>query len=217
MNVENVRRARDGKVVLSCRTPEALNTVKEKLKSAANLEVTDVRSKQPLVVLKNVWEGSTDDEIQKALRTQNPNIFSGLNEQDSTIKTIFRKKTRNPTVNHIVARVEPLLWQRMTGHGHLYLGMQRIQVADHSPLIQCSMCLGYGHSKRLCKEELPRCSHCGGDHVRAECEKWLAGTVPSCCNCSRARLEDRRHNAFNDKCPIRQRWDALARSTTEYG
>ncbi|GBP83806.1 hypothetical protein EVAR_56989_1 [Eumeta japonica] len=42
------------------------------------------------------------------------------------------------------------------------MGLQRRPVWDQSPLAQCSHCLGYGHSRRFCKEASEKCAHCVG-------------------------------------------------------
>lgn len=68
---------------------------------------------------------------------------------------------------HIVTKVSPRFWGRMTEASAAYIDMQRVRVEDQSSLVQCSGCLGYGHSKRLCeeKEKGKMCGHCGGTHA----------------------------------------------------
>lgn len=182
--------------------------------------MVDAVNKKPLVVFKYVSASITDEDIKSALRNQNRRVFENMSEQDrnldSNLEIIFRKKTKNPAIKHIVARVIPSLWRKLVDSGYVHIDMQRVRVDDHSPLIQCSMCLGYGHSRKLCKETVPKCSHCGGDHIKAKCGEWLISAPPSCCNCSQAKIENKAHNAFSDTCPIRQKWDQLARATTEY-
>lgn len=215
--VENVRKAKDRKIIIGCRTEEGRNIIKEKLKSASDrLRVEEIANKRPLVVFRNVLNENTDDDICIALQTQNQRILDDLNEKDKEIKILFRKRTRNPQVGHVVARVAPLLWKKLTEVGQVHIDLQTVKVEDHSPLIQCSMCLGYGHSRGRCTQDKPKCSHCGGSHVRAKCGEWLAGTAPKCCNCSHAKLESKEHSAFSNECPIRRKWDQMARATIEY-
>ncbi|KAL4707899.1 hypothetical protein ACJJTC_013690 [Scirpophaga incertulas] len=42
------------------------------------------------------------------------------------------------------------------------------------------------------------------------------GALPECRNCAKAGLEGTNHNAFSRECPVRARWDAIARSTVAY-
>lgn len=216
IKIENIRKAKNSKIIIGCRTEEGRNAVKDRLRKTEKLNVEDAVNKKPLVVLKNVLEDNSDEDIRTALRTQNEHIFEGLNEEQKVCEILFRKKTRNPQVSHVVMRVTPLLWRRLTEHGHAHIDLQKVRVEDQSPVIQCSMCLGYGHSKRLCTEKQLRCSHCGGPHVKAKCEAWLSNAAPKCCNCTHAKLEETQHNAFSDECPIRRKWDTLVRATIAY-
>ncbi|GBP72796.1 hypothetical protein EVAR_40297_1 [Eumeta japonica] len=53
--------------------------------------------------------------------------------------------------------------------GYVYVGLQRRPVWDQSPLVQCSRCLGFGHSKKWCREQNDKCAHCGNDHTGPTC------------------------------------------------
>ncbi|KAL4702166.1 hypothetical protein ACJJTC_011506 [Scirpophaga incertulas] len=62
-------------------------------------------------------------------------------------------------------------------------------------------------------------SHCGGPHLRRECEDWMAGMAPRCCNCASAKKTqagEGEHNAFSSDCPIRRRWEMAARAKIAY-
>lgn len=215
--VECVRKAKDQKVIIGCKTEKDREKIKTKLKKAQDrITVEDAINKKPLIVLKHVINQNTDDDIKIAIKTQNRHIFEGLSEQESSTEILFRKKTKNHQVSHVVARVASVLWKRMTEQGYMYIDLQKVKVEDHSPLIQCTMCLGYGHSRKLCSEKVPKCCHCGGSHVKNKCGEWLANTTPSCSNCSHAKLDDKAHNAFSNVCPIRKKWDSLARATIAY-
>ncbi|CAH2086403.1 unnamed protein product [Euphydryas editha] len=123
---------------------------------------------------------------------------------------------RNPHTVHVVIGTSPTLWSRITGMGSVHVDLQRVRAEDQSPLVQCTRCLGYGHSKKFCKEPADGCSHCGGLHHKAECAEWVAGVPPTCRNCKKAKLESFEHNAFSSSCPVRKRWDELARSAVSY-
>ncbi|KAL4704435.1 hypothetical protein ACJJTC_014367 [Scirpophaga incertulas] len=101
----------------------------------------------------------------------------------------------------------------------VHIDMKRSRVEDQSPLIQCSTCLGYGHGRKYCKEITPKCSHCGGSHLRKECEEYVARVTPRCCDCAAAKhtqADDTEHNAFSSDCPIRRRWEMAARARVAY-
>ncbi|KAL4718899.1 hypothetical protein ACJJTC_018008, partial [Scirpophaga incertulas] len=61
-----------------------------------------------------------------------------------------------------------------------------------------------------------KCGHCGGPHRQGECEQKQAGTTPKCVNCEAAKTGDNAHNAFSTCCPIRRKWDSIARARVAY-
>lgn len=217
LRIENVRKAKDGKVILGCRTREELGKVKDRLRTSGEvLQVEDIKNKDPLVILRDVLQYHSDGEILDALRAQNKHLFRGLSEEEDRMLVKFRRKTRNVLMNHVVLVVSPPLWNRMTREGTVCVDLQTVKVADQSPLVQCSRCLGYGHGKRFCRDPVDLCSHCGGPHLKSECAEWLARALPTCCNCQRASHVETGHNAFSSECPVRKRWETLARSTVAY-
>lgn len=217
LKVEKVRKARDGKVIVSCSTMAERDQVAERLKrSGGHLKVDEIKNRDPLLLLRDVLNYNTDEDILSALRKQNGSLFKDLHEADARIEIRFRKRTRNPHASHVIVRVSPQIWRRALEAGVAYIDLQKVKVEDQSPLVQCSQCLGYGHSRRFCKDPVERCSHCGGPHLRSECSDLPAGIEPSCCNCTKAKLDKVDHNAFSSDCPIRKKWDAIARASIAY-
>lgn len=215
--IERVRKARDQKVIIGCKSESDRKIVKDKLdKLGGILHVEEMKNKDPLVILKDVLTYNTEEEVIGALRKQNQKIFEGLTGDDDKMEVKYKRKSRNAITNHIVLRVSPKLWNRLVQKETIRIDMQRIHVSDQSPLVQCSQCLGYGHTKRLCKEEKETCSHCAGPHTKIDCPEWGAGAAPSCRNCMMTKTGNAEHNAFSAECPVRQKWDALARAATAY-
>lgn len=215
--VERIRKAKDRKVIVGCKTEEERQIIKDRLKKAeGHLTVEEVKNKDPLVILRDVFLFNTDEDVLKALKIQNKSVLRGLDDTDIKMEIAYKKKTRNPHTNHIIMRVSPKVWQRLVDAGTVQVDLQRVRVLDQSPLVQCSLCLGYGHGKRFCKDKVEKCSHCGGPHMKTECADWLAGSAPSCCNCMHAKLDRTEHSAFDRDCPIRKKWEVLARATVAY-
>lgn len=212
--VERIRKAKDRKIIVGCRTNEERQRVKERLKGDAELNVEEMRNKDPLVILKDVLKYNTDQDVVDSLRNLNKGVLEDLSDQK--LEIAFKKPTRNPHTHHIVMRVSPRIWQHLVDAGSVQIDLQRVRVADQSPLVQCSLCLGYGHGRRFCKETVEKCCHCGGPHMKTQCADWLADVPPSCTNCTHARLDKVDHNAFSGECPIRRKWEALARATVAY-
>lgn len=215
--IDRVRKARDRKVIIGCRSEADRRKVKDRLDKAGGLlQAEEIKNKDPLVILKDVLAYNTEEEVVGALRKQNQKIFEGLTEDEDRMVVKYKRKSRNAITNHIVLKVSPRLWGRLVEKGTVQIDMQRIHVSDKSPLVQCSQCLGYGHTRRFCREEKETCSHCAGPHKKTECPEWCAGAAPTCRNCASAKVGNAEHNAFSDECPVRRKWDALARAATAY-
>ncbi|CAG5058015.1 unnamed protein product [Parnassius apollo] len=217
LKINKVRKAKNQKIILGCDTEDERKKVQQRIESRGDgLIVEPIKNKDPLVILKDVIIDSEDEDTIKALHAQNKDVFFGLNEKDMEMTVKYKKRTRNPRTVHIVLQVKPNVWQRMTEAGALYLDLQRVRVEDQSPLIQCTRCLAFGHGRKFCTESVDRCSHCGGPHLREKCADFSAGNEPQCCNCSHSGLRRTDHNAFSADCPVRKKWDYLARANTAY-
>lgn len=218
VKVERVRKAKDRKVVVACKTQEDRRRIKERIEMVGDsLMVEEVKNRDPLVILRGVLKIHSDDEVIRALRNQNREVFGDPNDEDNRVKVRYRKRTRNPHTSDVVLEVSPGIWRAATEERTLRVDLQRVRVEDQSPLVQCSRCLGYGHSRRYRKEEeVDVCSHCGGPHLGADCPDKVFGEAPECINCKRANVGNNKHNAFSSECAVRLRWDRIARASVAY-
>lgn len=217
ITVQRIRKAKDRKIIMGLKTKEERNKIKERLEKTGNgLIVEEVKNKDPLLILRDVLLINTDEDVLRAIRNQNRAIFRGLDDEEDRLEIKYRRKARNPHTGHIIVGASPTIWKRAVEAGGLHVDLQYVRVADQSPLVQCSRCLAYGHGRRFCQEPADICSHCGGPHLKAQCAEWLANGVPTCRNCAKAKLDKTEHNAFSSECPVRRRWDTLARTTVAY-
>lgn len=217
VKVERVRKGKDRKVIMSCGSVEDRRKVKERIEKAGkHLIVEEVKNKDPLLMLRDVLSMNTDEDVLKAFRNQNKDVLKDLREEDLKMEVKYRRRARNPHTTHMVLSVSPAIWRRATEAGTIHIDLQRIRVSDQSPLVQCSRCLGYGHSKRFCKDPADLCSHCGGLHLNADCPERKIGADPVCRNCEITGQDRTDHNAFSQECPVRKRWDSIARMSVAY-
>ena len=217
IRVDRVRKAKDQRVVIGCTNREDLEKVKGKLNAGQpDLTVEEKRNKDPLIIIKDVLEYNTDEDILNSIRVQNAHLVEHIKNDDYRAKVKYRRRARNRLESHVVLQVSPAIWRALTDAGRVHIDLQRVAVKDQTPLIQCSRCLGYGHGRKLCTETVDKCSHCAGPHFRAECPIRLAGGEPACHNCTLAKHDRVDHNTFDDICPVRKKWDRLARSSVAY-
>lgn len=97
IQIQNIRKIRDQRVLLSFSTMEELNKVQEKLASNKELETQHVMNKNPLIIMKNVYTHNTDEQIIDSIQKQNPTIIQHLkNEEINSIIIKYKRRTRNP-------------------------------------------------------------------------------------------------------------------------
>ncbi|GBP11531.1 hypothetical protein EVAR_93010_1 [Eumeta japonica] len=203
------------KVVISCPTRKDIDRMSGQLKEKG-LKVTEATRKLPMVVIRDVLRENTDEDIVKSLKKQNKHATADLDWGSIEIRVRFRKRARNDHECHPVLEVSPELWRRLVDAGYVYVGLQRRPVWDQSPLVQCTQCLGFGHTRKYCTVKAEICAHCGGEHRSQICEKRQKGEAPKCINCTRDKLNDTAHGAFSSECSVRNKWDAIARARVSY-
>lgn len=216
VQINRARTAKHQKVVLSCASKKDQKTAKQKVETTGGLTVKEAMSSKPLACIQNVLASHTDAELIELIQAQNKRLLHGVDMKGETMRVRFRRKARNALECHPVLELSPTIWQRLTQAEKLYIGLQRVRIEDFSPLVQCSRCLGYGHTKAVCTDAHEMCSHCGDPHTWQKCPARAERRPPTCRNCVTAKMPDCAHNAFNSQCPERQKWDSIARSRVSY-
>ncbi|KAL0811622.1 hypothetical protein ABMA28_009992 [Loxostege sticticalis] len=112
VTVERVRKTKDRKVILGCKTIEERNRVKERLQTAADrLRFGEMKNQDPMVILRDVLASHSDQEIKTALRNQNGTVFHDLGSGDDRMEVNIaaEEDTENtragvPTKHYAVAQ-----------------------------------------------------------------------------------------------------------------
>lgn len=218
LQVEKIRKVRNQKVVLSCGSREDLSKMESRLKRDQGLKVDEAMVKDPLVIIRNLLSYNSEDDIITSLKNQNKDLWVGMAAESFKVSERYRRRARNPHECHVILQVTPQMWQRLIAAKQVHIDLQHPLVEDQSPLLQCTRCLGFGHGRRTCKEseETVTCSHCGGSHLRSKCPAYNAGETPKCTNCVAAKMHNTEHDAFSTYCPVRQKWDKIARASISY-
>lgn len=160
----------------------------------------------------------SNEEIIEYGRSQNNHLLRNVNEAQTTLRVRYRKRARNSQECHPVLEVTPEVWKTFINAGKIHIGFSRCLVEDQSPLVQCTKCLGYGHTTALCKTEKDTCSYCSGENTRRSCPSRTKAETPTCANCVRAHREgaDLAYTAYSEDCQERKKWDNIARSRVSY-
>ncbi|CAH2247039.1 jg23895 [Pararge aegeria aegeria] len=122
---------------------DVLHKIREAANAHDNLKIDDAKNKDPLVIIKNVLTYNSDDDIQVSIKTQNKEALKDIQDEDYRAIVKYRRKARNPHECHVIMQVSPKVWRALTVAERVHIDLQRCQVFDQSPLVQCTRCLGF--------------------------------------------------------------------------
>ncbi|GBP26445.1 hypothetical protein EVAR_85947_1 [Eumeta japonica] len=216
--VERVRKARNQKVILKCSTKEDMEAIQNKMRSRKEIKVEAAKAANPLLIMKGVMAYHKDADIIENVLAQNKHLVKDINLKEVTIRVRYRKRARNQLQCHPVLELSPSVHKRFLEAGKLYIDLQKVAVYDQSPLVQCAKCLGFGHTKAVCGEKTATCSYCADKtHEWEKCPRRKQNEEPKCKNCWENGIKtEANHEAFSNKCKVRQKWDEIARSRIAY-
>ncbi|GBP00241.1 hypothetical protein EVAR_66469_1 [Eumeta japonica] len=120
----------------------------------------------PLIIIRDVLKVNSDAQIVESLKRQNGHTTEGLiGEVEARVR--YRRRARNPRVPSGPRGVARAIYaSHKTGY---VCGVAAATGLGPVALVQCSRCLGFGHSKKWCREQNDKCAHCGGDHTGPTC------------------------------------------------
>ncbi|CAK1579826.1 unnamed protein product [Parnassius mnemosyne] len=216
IGINQIRKAKNQKVLISCESEGDRNTLQDQLKSTANqLTVHRPATKFPLIRLTGVVFDLTDGKIVEAVMKQNATLLNDIPASQNHIKVIRRTKGRTSCTCNVILEVSPQIWTRLQNQ-KVRIGFQIVPATDQSPVIQCYRCLGYSHLARECQVQKIACGYCAESHDTREC--CNKNKVPNCINCIDRKETDANcaHPAYSPECPEWRKWDRIARATISY-
>ncbi|KAF9413616.1 hypothetical protein HW555_008194 [Spodoptera exigua] len=123
MQIERVRKVRDGKIVICCGNKEDLKKTEDQLKNTDGLKFEPAASRDPRVVIRNVFSYNSEKDIVESLKVQNKRLWLDMDPSHFRVKEAYRKKARNPHQAHVILQVSP------------QANLQRGRLATQEPLI----------------------------------------------------------------------------------
>ena len=209
VGVDGLRRIRGGRVVVSCPTEGERGLLEAAIgEASAGLTTRPAVARNPRLRLVGVAHDLSDEQLRKALVSQNAALLEGIPEGERMTRVVRRIRGRNAAVSNVVVEVGPRVWRALVDSS-VRLGYQRVQAIDQSPVAQCFRCLGFGHLSRDCPAPDQTCGYCAAAHDTRECSQ--RNSPPKCVNC-----KEEGHPAYSRECPVWIRWDRIARDSIRY-
>jgi hypothetical protein len=163
VSIKAVRILRDRGIIIETGSEEEINSLSFGIntKLEKRLELIKHKLRKPRLIIYNVSEEITPENVVAVIKAQNPGIIT--NGEDTEAK--FRYKTRKGRFN-IVMEVGPKTRMQIL-QSKLKTGWEICNVADYLNPIRCYKCSQYNHKHDEYRGEA--CPHCAGTHKMKEC------------------------------------------------
>ena len=215
VGIKAVKTIRERGILIETGSEEERNTLSTEIsnKLGEKLEVIKHKLRKPRLIIYNVSDEITTENVVSIIKAQNPEILT--NGED--IEAKYRFKNRKGRHN-IIMEVGPQIRKQIL-QSRLKIGWEICYVADYLTPTRCFKCSRYNHKHYECKGE-ETCPHCAGKHKKNECT--TAESEQKCINCityNRYNKEGKRnenHSALNKDCPSLQAVLKRYRDNTEY-
>nr|CAI5822850.1 unnamed protein product [Callosobruchus analis] len=184
VQLAKVKTARDGGLIIGCRTKEDTLKLKKMIqeKMAGSYEVRDVTGVYPRIRVVGMSEKYSNEDLQKSILSGNSHMFTATSEC-KVIKVYPTKK--NADVFQATVQVDKESYERILKNGNLFVALDSCSVFDALEVHRCFTCNEYDHSSRKCKKPVV-CPVCAENHELKQCRS----KSQKCCNCTKLSQKD---------------------------
>lgn len=178
----------------------ASETEKKKLADSPGLAESGLRLEEPKkfdprVILYDVPNRITDENLLKSMYEKNVSMVIGWNEYVKRVRVVKRMNQEGQTVSNIIIELPAVCRNKLLTDGRVYAEWMSFKVCIWERVSRCFKCLGYGHMAKDCKSE-KLCWRCGrAGHLAKVCRDR-----EDCVNC-RIRKRHSGHSAVSPACP----------------
>ncbi len=227
ISIKKFKNIANNSVLIECNSNDECESLKNKINENLNekCEANIPEKKLPKLIIYNVFHETDENEFSEMLINRNEKIKNFIdNNVNEKITFKFMLKAKNPLFKHAVIEVTPELRKIIINLRKINVMLSRCDVEDFISIMRCFNCLGFGHLKKNCTNNLT-CSQCAGsDHSHKECQS--RANHKTCINCKKyneriknpnAIKHDINHDALYSECPSLKYIKNLIQSKINYG
>lgn len=202
LNIDTIRRAAKGAIVVQCQDQQSSTLLKETTGTLSEkYDIKTPAQRKPRLKIVNMSDEPNNNVVEQ-IRKQNK--FVSADAKLLVVKTL--KHTRNDSTNYtLIIETDIDTFNTIIKQEKLSIGWDRCRVFEHFYVSRCYKCLGFNHSAKVCTKK-QACIKCGGEHERKDC----TSETMKCINCvnamSRLNIElDVDHEAYSTDCTVWKR------------
>lgn len=201
IQIKKIVNIRKGGVVIEAGTEKTATLIKEVAQKAHGIKCVDKKLKRPRVIIYDVDDEMSMDEMKKCLYTQNLQEKGHTEEEvNEGIKLCHKTGNKNADTSNWIVECSPQIRENLIRLGRVYLNYSSCKVKDYLVVVRCFNCQEYGHLSKYCKSKKQICSKCGSEgHGWKDCKKNHKEDI--CIHCKAAK-KDAKHKIGTMKCPI---------------
>jgi hypothetical protein len=164
MGINSLKTLRNGNVQIETGNKEDIEVLTKDIhdKCGDNLEVLVHNLRNPRIVIYNVPEDISTQNVEETTLTQNPEF--NLNKGDMTAKFLYvtKRLTRNLVIE-VSAHKRRILIQKK-----IKLSWIVCRLGDYLVANRCFKCSKFNHRQRECRGTVT-CPRCAGNHALKDC------------------------------------------------
>lgn len=225
LHLKAVRPGKGGIVVVA-ETKEEIEKIRNSAAlREAGLVVEDVKSRDPLLLMRNIDTDLTAEKVQEGLFAQNSTLNDGGKMSLEQFKKNFRpvrklapKEPGSKGQSKWIVECSPQVRNLVRKADRLYLDYGTVRCEDYIVPSRCFNCQAYKHVAKHCTAKDPTCGYCAKEgHKYADCPDKKEGKIPHCAPCTRMGEKEVNHATDYKECKawLKAR-EALVRDT-DYG
>ena len=215
VGINSFKALTDGRVLITTSSKEEAETLETdiKTKCGEKLEANFHRRRNPRLIILNIPEDITTENVEGTLITQNPDLNLKTGDINAKFSFVTKKHARNLVIE-VTAQTRKLLLQKK-----VKLGWLICNVEDYLVVNRCFKCSKFNHRFQNCHGE-ETCPLCAGRHKLKDCTANPADY--KCTNCATYNMHNKntricdKHSSLDRNCPSLQAVLERYRQNTEY-
>ena len=205
--ISDIRKSKNGNIVLTCPTKDSEKSAISKLEDENGLKILKSTKVLPKMTITGI-EDSNDEDILASLLEKNPDVKAKVDE-GYKLEFLFSKPGRGSSKVAVI-RVDPEIRHTIKGlRNKVFIVLKRCTVYDRIHFKICYNCQAAGdHVSHDCPmKNLTICRYCAANHRSSACRFISQPEKHICYNCSHSENEKFKENCHSHysnhiDCPI---------------